>query len=173
MKRAFSSGIMLAAAGLALGGCSQQPEVSSAPQVMSVAESWQGVLPCADCEGIDTQLTLVSSGMTGFGATYTLKQRYLSRDNPGSDAAREVQTRSGDWVVTRGSPVDPQAVIYQLDPENDESCMSFQVIGNDRLRQLNCNGQPINTTQNIELRRVAEPVQPASGTAAQSMPYQG
>ncbi len=159
---------MLAAAGLALGGCSQQPEVSSAPQVMSVAESWQGVLPCDDCEGIDTELTLVSSGMTGFGATYTLKQRYL-----GSDNEREVQTRSGDWVVTRGNQVDPQAVIYRLDPDSAESCMSFQVIGNDRLRQLNCNGQAIDTTQNVELRHVAQPVQPASGTAAQSMPYQG
>ncbi|WP_170140594.1 copper resistance protein NlpE [Kushneria indalinina] len=168
MKKAFSRGIMLAAAGLALAGCSQQPQVSSAPQVMSVAESWQGVLPCADCEGIDTELTLVSSGMTGFGATYTLKQRYLGRDNE-----RDVQTRTGDWVVTRGNQVDPQAVIYRLDPESDERCMSFQVIGNDRLRRLNCNGQPIDTTQNTELRHVAEPVQPASGTSAQSMPYQG
>ena len=168
MKKAFSSGIMLAAAGLALGGCSQQPEVSSAPQVMSVAESWQGVLPCADCEGIDTELTLVSSGMTGFASTYTLKQRYLVNGRE-----QDVQTRSGDWVVKRGNQVDPQAVIYRLDPESDDSCMSFQVIGNDRLRQLNCNGQPINTTHNIELRHVAEPVQPASGTAAQSMPYQG
>ncbi|ART63828.1 copper resistance protein NlpE [Kushneria marisflavi] len=168
MKRAFSSGILLAVAGLALAGCSQQPEMSSAPQVMSVAESWQGVLPCADCEGIDTELTLVSSGMTGFASTYTLKQRYL-----GTDDRAKVQTRSGDWVVTRGNQVDPQAVIYRLDPQGSNSCMNFQVIGNDRLRQLDCNGQPINTTQNIELRHVAQPVRPASGSAAQSMPYSG
>lgn len=167
MKRAFSGSIMLAAAGLALGGCSQQPEVSSAPQVMSVAQSWEGVLPCADCEGIDTRLTLVSSGMTGFGSTFTLQQRYL-----GSGNEQDVQTRTGNWMVARGNQVDPQARIYRLDPESDDSCMSFQVIGEDRLRQLSCNGQPINTTHNVELRRVAEPMQPASGSAAQSMPYQ-
>ncbi|WP_456268088.1 copper resistance protein NlpE N-terminal domain-containing protein [Kushneria sp. AK178] len=166
MKKTFSRGVMLTAAGLVLAGCSQQPEMSSAPQVMSVAQSFQGVLPCADCEGIDTRLTLVSSGMTGFGATYTLQQRYL-----GDDSDREVHTRTGNWVVARGNQVDPQATIYRLDPESDDSCMSFQAIGDHRLRQLDCNGQPINTTHNVELRRVAEPTQPASGSAAQSMPY--
>lgn len=167
MSRWISGVAVLAAAGLALGGCSQQPDIESSPQVMSVAETWQGVLPCADCEGIDTELTLVSSGMTGFGATYTLKQRYLG--NP----EQETVTRTGDWVALRGNQVDPQAVIYQLDPEQENSCMSFQLISSDRLRKLDCQGQPINTTRNIELRHVAQPMQQASGssTGAKTTPY--
>jgi len=75
---------VVAALSLALGGCAPQQTPLRVPAGATADNSrtsldwagvYQGVLPCADCEGIETLITLNKD------ATYIVKTRYLGRDN--------------------------------------------------------------------------------------------
>jgi len=108
---------------LALSGCGRDPggaaPEASGPQAPGIAEAdagegafertWLGVLPCADCDGIETRLQL-SQGPGG--ARYLLEETYLG--GPGEN--RFVQ--EGDWRedgdghrrrTGRGLPAGPPA----------------------------------------------------------------
>lgn len=64
-----------------LGGCTTMPDSAAAPGAahnsrnsLDWAGTYRGVLPCADCEGIETIVTLKTDG------TYSTTSRYLGRD---------------------------------------------------------------------------------------------
>lgn len=65
----------------ALGGCETMPDSAAAPGAVHNSRNsldwsgtYRGVLPCADCEGIETVVTLKTDG------TYATTSRYLGRD---------------------------------------------------------------------------------------------
>jgi len=106
---------------LALSGCGRDPggaaPEASGPQAPGIAEAdagegafertWLGVLPCADCDGIETRLQL-SQGPGG--ARYLLEETYLG--GPGEN--RFVQ--EGDWREEATDIGGAQAAVYRLDP---------------------------------------------------------
>ncbi|MCA1713768.1 MAG: copper resistance protein NlpE [Gammaproteobacteria bacterium] len=77
-------------AGCDSGGRQAQPTVSPLPQLQQGDGriQWQGLLACADCDGIQTTLLLQRSGGD---RSYTLTETYLAD----ADAVRFVET--GDW----------------------------------------------------------------------------
>ncbi len=76
-------------------------------KVPEVAGVWRGVLPCADCSGIDTELTIFQEQTSKLPLTYTLVSTY-------QDSALEPQTETGSWTLIQGMPEDPQAPIIML-----------------------------------------------------------
>lgn len=59
-----------------LMGCNNRAEVDTlspaqAAELKPMPQSWRGVLPCADCEGIETSLFLEKDG------TWVMNERYL------------------------------------------------------------------------------------------------
>ncbi len=59
-----------------LMGCNNRAEVDTlspaqAAELKPMPQSWRGVLPCADCEGIETSLFLEKDG------TRVMNERYL------------------------------------------------------------------------------------------------
>ncbi|WP_410201693.1 copper resistance protein NlpE N-terminal domain-containing protein, partial [Escherichia coli] len=59
-----------------LMGCNNRAEVDTlspaqAAEPKPMPQSWRGVLPCADCEGIETSLFLEKDG------TWVMNERYL------------------------------------------------------------------------------------------------
>lgn len=77
-------------AGCDNGGRQAQPTVSPLPQLQQGDGriQWQGLLACADCDGIQTTLLLQRSGGD---RSYTLTETYLAD----ADGVRFVET--GDW----------------------------------------------------------------------------
>ena len=70
--------------------------------------SYEGILPAADAEGINYQLTLQEAGQDSLG-TYNLTTTYL-----GTKDGNQAFTDSGTVVTIIGIPNDSTAIVYQF-----------------------------------------------------------
>ena len=144
-RRPAPAALFLAAL-LALSGCGRDDEgVSRLPTPADPAadaaggagepeafdRTWLGVLPCADCDGIQTRLQL----RAGPGGTrYLLEETYLG--GPGEN--RFVQ--EGDWRE-EGTEINGQpAEVYRLDPDGPGRWFWVQPDG--ALEMLEAEGRP-------------------------------
>lgn len=98
----------------------------SASQLTS--QQWQGtysgILPCADCEGIQTTLTLNQD------ETYQLEEVYLGKDDSSFNSTGAVQ-----W--------DETGTIITLVNDNGSTPVKYALEG-DSLAKLDADGEPIN-----------------------------
>jgi copper homeostasis protein (lipoprotein) len=111
---------LLVVAVLLLGACQRdkEPQGASAPAAPGGADApladfgaertWQGVLPCSDCLGIDTRLVLREEGRQ---RRYRLEETYLGAGEPNHFE------RQGQWQETRLSEGVTPTVVFVLDPE--------------------------------------------------------
>jgi copper homeostasis protein (lipoprotein) len=60
---------------------------------------WQGLLPCADCDGIQTQLSLLRNGDL---RSYTLTETYLAEDGDARFIDNGRWRRDGELLRLRG-----------------------------------------------------------------------
>lgn len=104
-------------------------EIKEAPAELKsqVVGTWQGTLPCADCEGIDYQLVLNPDG------GYNERLDYLGKSD-------ENFTASGKWIVSTDS-------VVRLDEEEKTGHHSF-VFSNGQLEVLELEEQRIDTELN-------------------------
>ncbi|GHA71168.1 hypothetical protein GCM10009007_10060 [Formosimonas limnophila] len=86
--------------------------------------TYQGVLPCADCEGISTQITLSPN------ETYVLKTQYMG----GSDKAF---SQKGSFVWSQNGRV------ITLDGINKAEALTQYLVGENQLTQLDLEGNRI------------------------------
>ena len=107
---------------------------------------FEGTLPCADCSGILTELTLFLEP-----DTFSLKETHL-----GSKDGDKTLTSEGKWAMLTGSVTDPNATIVQLDPDKPDSARSFLEVGGDRLELLDRNQNRIESKLNYSLKRKAD-----------------
>jgi copper homeostasis protein (lipoprotein) len=134
-----SSALPAAALTLALmtaAGATSQGPVADGP--------YAGTLPCADCSGIRTALTLYSMGREGAPLVYRMTATYLG--TPDGDRTEE---RLGPW---RRLGDGPDAIV-RIEPWNDEGRQSFRRADADRLVLLDREERPIDTRQNLILER--------------------
>jgi uncharacterized lipoprotein NlpE involved in copper resistance len=112
---------------------------------------YKGTLPCADCSGLDTVLRLYVKGK--YDTTYAFYVRTQTyRGAPHGDV---VLSDRGDWAVSRGDAIDPDATVYQLKPDNQQDSESLLVKdGGSALVQLDREQKPIDSKMNLTLRRV-------------------
>lgn len=90
---------------LALGGCLGSPARKVAPDPAHAARNsldwpgtYRGVLPCADCEGIETTVELVADG------TYRAQSRYLGKSEaPIAERGTFVWGEAGNTVTLQGA----------------------------------------------------------------------
>lgn len=104
---------------------------------------FQGVLPCADCPGIRTKLTLLPGPRV-----YVLRQTYLDR--------RPTLTTVGRWGEEPGVlEAVPTAAVLRLDGEPDGPPLAYVArIDRDTLRMLDLEGRWIESDLPYELERV-------------------
>lgn len=96
--------------------------------------TFSGILPCADCEGILTTLTLNADG------TYTLESIYQGKgDNKFVD--------QGKWT-----PSEDLAVI-QLNYDKEGETVYYALIDKDTLEKLDMDAKPIISDLNYKLVR--------------------
>jgi len=115
--------------------------VQPAPAVgFALPATFAGVMPCADCAGIEQTLTLRADGL------YRLRRTYLDKlDGLFNELGRWSADASGKRLTLRsGSEI-----------------LLFEVKDNATLRLLDRLGQPITSNANLDLRRTAQ-VDPVS-----------
>ena len=88
-----------------------------------------GTVPCPDCSGIDVELVL-SADWDGRNLYHLVETR---RGAPGGDARVESE---GIWTSSRGTPEDPGAVVYQLNPDRPGQRRYFVVVNERSIRLL-------------------------------------
>lgn len=112
----------------------------AAPETYGVANfagEFTGTLPCADCPGIDTTLTLRNDG------SYLLHSAYQERDSAFDD--------KGVWQVEQ----EQQRI--QLQPENKTDPASYyQIVSKDELKMMDGEGKPVDSPLNYSLKRKAQ-----------------
>lgn len=82
----------------ALIGCNNRAEMqviqpTQSAELKPMHQSWRGVLPCADCEGIETTLFLEKDG------TWVMNQRYQGAKEPSSFATYGKWARTAEKLV--------------------------------------------------------------------------
>ena len=82
----------------ALFGCNNRSETqvlqpTQTEELKPMQQSWRGVLPCADCEGIETSLFLQKDG------TWVMNQRYQGAKEPSSFATYGTWARTAEKLV--------------------------------------------------------------------------
>lgn len=107
--------------------------------------TFKGTLPCADCSGLVTELTLVRSEPYSGDGTYILKQTYVDKGPP-------IESK-GDWTTLRGTQDNPDATVYQLDPGKPSTSQYFLVVSPNEIKMLDKNRNTINSSFNYVLSR--------------------
>ncbi|HEV8577440.1 MAG TPA: copper resistance protein NlpE [Thermoanaerobaculia bacterium] len=160
MKRGFATPraifpILLTAGLLAACQGRVAPPVTSASDqvappvsVKKILAVYEGVLPCADCQGVRTVLTLFDDD-----STYKLVETYLGA----LDNKRTVES-DGRWTLRRPLRRDPEATVYQLDPDQPDKVRSFLVVDEEQIRQLDREGRELEPRLSYTLKRKSPPV---------------
>lgn len=118
----------------------QAPATAPTSGDFATPATYSGVLPCADCPGIEHTLTLRSGGL------YLLRRTY--QDKPAGN-----YTEAGRWQAENGLLILNNGVENQL----------LEIVDATTLRQLDGNAQAIQTSANLDPRR-AEQVDPIRDT---------
>lgn len=136
--------VAVAVLGMASPLAAQEPHPPGPDQ--KVMGFYVGMLPCADCPGLRTELTLLSdaSGRT----SYWLKETYLGK--PAKDASFE---SGGSWHVERAS-FDPSATVYRLVEARSSGKRFLLKVSDDELRMLDREGRPLESKLGNALKRV-------------------
>lgn len=93
--------------------------------------TWVGLLPCSDCQGVDTRLVL---RVQGARRDYLMTETYLA--NEGGKRF----SRAGAWTESHVAADGGETIVYQLDPERVGERFSLQPDG--ALELLDGDGKP-------------------------------
>lgn len=141
----WRTGFASVAAVLALGGVASGP-VRAMSQGPVADGPYVGTLPCADCAGIRTTLTLYTMGSAGAPFAYRMTATYL-----GTRDGDRTEERLGPWAsVGTGA----QALV-RLEPHDDTVRQSFRRTEAGGLVLLDREERPIVTAHDLSLRRDA------------------
>ena len=134
----------VAGCAVALSACAffQGPEAANnAPAGLTdLPARYQGKLPCADCSGIQYELSLYPDHV------YGLERRYL-----GTPQRYAQHFELGRWRVDAA-----QRLV--LAPAGDSRPAQWQIDGADQLQALDGDGQPIDSQLDYSLERTGAPV---------------
>lgn len=102
----------------------QLPTADNSRNSLDWAGTYHGIVPCADCEGIETLLNIQND------LSYTLKTKYLGKDSPVFES-----TGTFSW--------NEQGSIIQLKDSKDATQSAFYQVGENQLFQLDMKGKKI------------------------------
>jgi len=146
---------LLLLAALVAAGCQRRAVPPAAPpptpamraDALPLVGRFAGTLPCADCAGIDTELTLAADWDGHY--LYHLKETFVGA----RDGGRTVETE-GSWTTLRAGASQPDATVYQLNPDRPAEGRNFVVVDERTIRLLGPDLQPLPSTLPAYLTRV-------------------
>ncbi|WP_170172551.1 copper resistance protein NlpE N-terminal domain-containing protein [Hymenobacter rigui] len=120
------------------------PDKDAGAAALPLAGIYADTVPCNDCQGIATRLTLKPDSL------YELQEVYIGRPKPEN-------YRRGSWRV-RGQ-------VVTLEPSGNDPVRRYQVEPNQGLRLLDADGKPMQTAgQDYTLQHLAATDLSATGT---------
>lgn len=113
--------------------------------VAGIVGTYRGTLPCADCAGLETELTLNSPAEDSPEGDYVLVETYLGKGNP--------IVTTGMWTVLP-SPNRPGTVVA-LRPQGSDSVEedSYYLVDGNKLTMLDREQQDIDSPYDLSLMR--------------------
>ncbi|MBV7528587.1 copper resistance protein NlpE [Chitinophaga sp. sic0106] len=110
--------------------------------------TYTGTLPCADCGGILTKLSINETETDG-NRRFKLTETYQATKNGDQDFNSE-----GAYTVIKGSASDPNAEVIVLNPDKDKNLQRyFQKVSADELRMLDGEQKNIQSNLNYTLKK--------------------
>jgi len=97
-------------------------------RTISLATTYTGTLPCADCSGLVTTLTLIKQHRNS--GSYVLHELYEGK-------MTTPLVTEGKWKITRGSADNPKAHVLLLLPSDNEEVAYYLIDGETKLTMLN------------------------------------
>ena len=142
----------VAAVALLLSGCHSTSAIPAADRVLPVLVGvFTGTVPCADCSGIRTDITLItSSPARSSEGTFSLVEHYL-----GTRSGDRAFRRQGRWTIVKGTKTIPDAIVYQLTADDGGRAMQLRRVDADTVRLLAENGTEPAADAGYTLRRPA------------------
>lgn len=116
------------------------------PTPHSLEDRYSGLLPCADCSGIQTDISLWRDTTEADYGTFTEKEVYIDRND-------DPVITNGQWSLLHGNSTDPDAIIFQLNPEESSESMYFLKVDDKNIKQLDVDKEEINSQMNYILEK--------------------
>ncbi len=110
-------------------GVSSQPGQEKSTYVVG---HFAGTMPCADCTGINEDITFYSVGPNQFVDTI-FKRKMTYVDAPGGNKVNE---DAGPWAMLPGTATDPAATVYALFPDDPAKVEYYWLRAEDELVPL-------------------------------------
>lgn len=105
--------------------------------------TYSGTLPCADCEGIVTELTLQRLPENHF----ILKETYQGKN--------QTLPSQGTYTIVHGTAADPGATVIHLNPDKDRNLQRYyQQVNDNELLLLDADQKTIQSGLNYTLKKV-------------------
>jgi len=108
---ALRVGLSLAATVLCISTAAAQPQ--GRPDVPVLLGEFKGTLPCADCQGVETSLTMIKKDEGTAEGSYVLIETFVGK-------SADPVVAEGNWTTLRGSAADPDDTVYELNPDSLE-----------------------------------------------------
>lgn len=122
------TGLVVAAALSLASTAGAQPQ--GRPDVPVLLGEFKGTLPCADCQGVETSLTLIQKDEGTAEGSYVLIETFVGK-------SADPVVAEGTWTTLRGSAADPDDTVYQLNPDSLEfQRRAFVKVNDYVIRQL-------------------------------------
>lgn len=112
---------------------------------MGLTKIYVGSLPCADCTGIDSTLSLTKKDLNTAEGTYAKSEQYIGKDSKGAVNSK------GDWTTQRGNNADPDATIIVLNPTDKEKIEYYLQLDENHLEMLDKDGEQSKASGNFTL----------------------
>ena len=147
MKKILLAGLTSVAL---LTGCQSQQPVEEEPVVINPTAQkvvYSGMLPCADCSGIRTTLTLYRDQFDT-PTRFQLREEYLQGSKVGLTAVER-----GDWRQDSRIQSERQMDLYTINPETPDAKRQYLRDAVNAVEQLDENGEVIESNLNYRLLR--------------------
>ncbi|MDR5876621.1 copper resistance protein NlpE N-terminal domain-containing protein [Halomonas sp. CUBES01] len=133
-----------------LAGCAAGPtEQREEEQATSSEVTYQGTLPCRNCDGIDLDVVLQGEEQsTAEERTFNLNAAYRNHPQNPPD-----ETYEGNWEVLSGTPSDPDATVYELTPDGDGQIYYFLRVDDRTLELIDPERRRFENGETLQLNR--------------------
>jgi hypothetical protein len=150
------TGLSLATAGFSAATANAQEATTQKKAQASphgkLLAAYHGVLPCADCPGIDTTVKLFGADSQATSGLYFIHHAYQER--------KSSYNETGTWTLEKGTPDDASASVYVLKPKTGSGTTNFLRVGDNEIKQLDNDRKPFGGTTNFSLKRVSTTAPP-------------
>lgn len=116
---------------------------TSPPLIKSTVATYDGTLPCADCDGIQTHLVLQHDELKR--NSYVLNETYKGK-------APQPFLSAGRWTLSIGTAGDPQVGLVHMDSGRPSDRKTWRIGDNGDLTLVDTAGKPADSSLNYTLQ---------------------